>query len=115
MAQQLLSPPAANTKTVIVACDTVVVLGDTRIVEKPADQAEAFAMLASFRGQSIRVVSAVCIKTHDRQVLFHEETRIHMRAADEVTEDVLRGYLCDPSINCTYSPSSQSPLCQLCL
>jgi MAF protein len=49
-----------STSQVVLAADTVVVLGDT-ILGKPGDEAEAVAMLTSLRGRAHRVLTGVAV------------------------------------------------------
>jgi septum formation protein len=89
-----LGPQAA----LVLAADTVVALdqaGETRLLGKPADEAEARAMLAALSGSRHRVVTAVCaLRLPDgaRRSGF-ERTWVTMRpiAAEEVEAYVLSG------------------------
>lgn len=60
---------------VILTADTVVVAND-EILGKPADEKEAFRMIASMSGKSHEVVSGVCISSADHKVSFSDVTTV---------------------------------------
>lgn len=60
---------------VVVAADTVVAFQD-RIFEKPADEADAFNMIATLSGQVHNVYTGVMIHSLQDQVLFVERTEV---------------------------------------
>jgi septum formation protein len=63
--------------SIILGCDTIVVLGD-RVLEKPADKNEAFAILDELRGKWHVVCSAIAICHNGRIVQSeYELTRVH--------------------------------------
>lgn len=63
---------------VILAADTVVLLGD-RILGKPADAADAIAMLHDLSGNVHRVVTGVCILEKDQVQQFSSVTEVYFR------------------------------------
>ena len=65
-------------EAVILAADTAVVDG-ARILGKPADAAEAAAMLRSLSDRTHEVMTGVCIRFPNRTVCFHIETRVTFR------------------------------------
>ena len=65
---------------VVLTADTIVCLGDD-VLNKPADVAEATAMLTRLQGRAHEVFTAVCLRTGDgRQVVFSDQTTVHFRA-----------------------------------
>lgn len=68
----------------IIAADTVVVLGD-RILGKPCDQAEAMEMLASLSGRKHQVVTGVCLSDRDtgKVWLDSEVTDVYFRTLNQ--------------------------------
>ena len=65
---------------VVLTADTIVCLGDD-VLNKPADAAEAAAMLTRLQGRAHDVFTAVCLRTGDgRQVVFSDQTTVHFRA-----------------------------------
>lgn len=62
----------------IVACDTMVVL-DGHVFGKPADPAEARAMLESLSGATHQVISGVSIARDGDELTFHEITDVTFR------------------------------------
>lgn len=66
-------PRAAD--EVLLAADTVVAL-DGRILGKPADSADAEAMLKMLSGRTHSVFTGVYITDGEREFLFHTETRV---------------------------------------
>jgi septum formation protein len=67
---------------VILAADTAVVDG-ARILGKPADAADAVAMLRSLSDHTHEVMTGVCIRFPDRTACFHIETRVTFRSLSE--------------------------------
>ena len=64
---------------VVLTADTIVCLGDD-VLNKPADAAEAAAMLTRLQGRAHDVFTAVCLRTGDgRQVVFSDQTTVHFR------------------------------------
>ena len=78
----------------IIAADTVVALGD-QLLGKPADAAEATAMLTALRGRTHEVISGVSVLdvAADRQVTRVNTTHVQMRAYsdDEIAAYVATG------------------------
>ena len=60
---------------VVLGCDTVVALGDL-ILGKPADAAEAGAMLRRLSGNTHTVYSGVCVTDRTRETVFHTATDV---------------------------------------
>ncbi len=60
---------------IIVASDTVVIL-ENRIMNKPADRAEAIQMLSNLSGQTHTVITAVCLLSKDKMDLFDDRTEV---------------------------------------
>jgi len=59
----------------VITADTVVVVGD-EVLGKPADEAEACAMLHKLSGRTHQVVTGVCLTTTDRQRRFSVRTDV---------------------------------------
>ncbi|RMH88593.1 MAG: septum formation protein Maf [Calditrichaeota bacterium] len=59
----------------IIAADTVVVEGGD-IFEKPGNREEALAMLQRLSGKTHEVITGLCLKVDDREVVDHEVTRV---------------------------------------
>ena len=65
---------------VVLTADTIVCLGDD-VLNKPADVAEATAMLTRLQGRAHDVFTAVCLRCGDgREVVFSDQTTVHFRA-----------------------------------
>ena len=65
---------------VVITADTIVCLGNN-VLNKPADVAEATAMLTRLQGRAHDVFTAVCLRTGDgRGVVFSDQTTVHFRA-----------------------------------
>lgn len=71
----------ADTNRLILAADTVVILGD-KILNKPANFLEAKSMLQSLSGQMHRVITGVCIQQGDFVEAFSEETKVYFADLD---------------------------------
>lgn len=64
---------------ILITADTIVCL-DERILNKPQDADEAFEMLSSLSNRSHSVITAVCIASTTKKVVFHDETLVTFRA-----------------------------------
>ncbi len=65
---------------VVLTADTIVCLGDD-VLNKPADAAEAAAMLTRLQGRAHDVFTGVCLLVGDgREVVFSDQTTVHFRA-----------------------------------
>lgn len=67
---------------VIIAADTVVLLGD-EILGKPADAANAKAMLQKLSGRMHKVVTGVCLQKGRKQDVFSVVTEVYFRPLSE--------------------------------
>jgi septum formation protein len=61
---------------IILGADTVVVLGRS-VLEKPADAADAHAMLQSLSGQTHTVITGICLRHATGAVVDLESTQVH--------------------------------------
>ncbi|MDH3495802.1 MAG: Maf family protein [Gemmatimonadota bacterium] len=73
----------------VLAADTVVVL-DGEPLGKPADAADAEAMLARLAGRDHRVITAVALARDDHRWERHDETRVWFRPLDRA---LIRAYV----------------------
>ena len=64
---------------VVLGADTVVVV-DEKILEKPADAADACRMLALLAGRTHEVVTGICLLGQGREVLDHAVTKVRFGA-----------------------------------
>lgn len=63
----------------VLTADTIVCLGED-VLNKPADVAEATAMLTRLQGRAHDVFTGVCLRAGDgRQVVFSDQTTVHFR------------------------------------
>ena len=81
------SIPASD--AVILAADTAVVDGQC-ILGKPADEADALAMLRSLAGKTHKVMTGVCLRWPDRTKTFHIETNVSFR---ELSDREIKAYI----------------------
>ena len=64
---------------VVLTADTIVCLGED-VLNKPADVAEATAMLTRLQGRAHDVFTGVCLRCGDgREVVFSDQTTVHFR------------------------------------
>ena len=71
--------PGLAPDEVVLTADTIVCLGDD-VLNKPADMAEATAMLTRLQGRAHDVFTAVCLRCGDgREVVFSDQTTVHFR------------------------------------
>ena len=74
---------------IVLGVDTLVAFGG-RTFGKPADMAEAFAMLGMLNGRAHEVFSGVCLVAPEGERAFVDMTRVHFHRR---TDDELRAYL----------------------
>ena len=79
----------AGADDLILAADTVVAL-DGRVLGKPRDQEEAFAMLSALSGREHRVYTGVTVLGGGRAATEHEETAVAFRA---LSPEEIRDYI----------------------
>lgn len=72
----------APADSVVLAADTIVVLGD-RILGKPANEEEAFEMLTSLSGKCHEVITGVCLKRGKKQDVFSVVTEVIFRSLEK--------------------------------
>ena len=81
--------PIAPAGSLILAADTVVSL-DGRILEKPADEAEAFSMLSALSGREHTVYSGIVLLYDGKVICRHEATDVRFRP---ISGAEIRGYI----------------------
>ncbi len=74
---------------ILIASDTVVALGDI-ILGKPVDRNDAFDMLKSLSGKSHSVFTGITVKSADKSVTTHDETKVIFR---EMTDEEIWAYV----------------------
>jgi len=67
-----------NPKTILIAADTIVVLGD-EILGKPANHDEAVIMLKKLSGKKHDVITAVCLKSRKKKKTFHVQSSVYFK------------------------------------
>ena len=63
---------------IIITSDTIVWLNN-KALEKPKNTKEAIEMLQKISGKSHQVITSVCIKTINKQLLFSDTTIVHFK------------------------------------
>ncbi|GAB3814398.1 Maf-like protein [Pontibacter rugosus] len=71
---------------VLITADTIVCLGD-RVLNKPADHAEAKEMLLALSGTDHDVITGVCIASTERKTVFHDTTKVYFKQLSEAEID----------------------------
>lgn len=67
-----------NPKTVLIAADTIVVLGN-EILGKPANHDEAVIMLKKLSGNRHDVITAVCLKSRKKSKIFSVRSTVYFK------------------------------------
>lgn len=62
-------------ESIAITSDTIV-WHEHQALGKPSNYDEAFAMLSSLSGKTHQVITSVCIKSLDKQILFHDITEV---------------------------------------
>ena len=84
-----LKATACMQEGLIIAADTVVVL-EGRVLNKPRDEDEAFAMLCALRGRAHHVYTGVCLRLREEAWCEHETTRVTF---GDLPDEFLRAYI----------------------
>ena len=66
----------------VITADTTVILGQ-EVLNKPADAAEAFAMLTQLSGRAHKVVTGVCMLRKEWRKSFDDTTTVYFRKLEE--------------------------------
>ena len=80
-----VNSPAVN-KKIIIAADTIVVLG-TEIIGKPADRQDAIEILQKLAGQRHKVITGVVMLDAEKEVAFADTTEVEFHAL--TTEQII--------------------------
>ena len=73
-------------KSILITADTIVCLND-EILGKPNDREHAIEMLRNLSGQMHKVITGVCLRSHDKEFIFSNETDVYFSklSDDEIT------------------------------
>ena len=82
-------PKSLEANDILLTADTVVI-ANNRILGKPADRADAIAMLSMLSGKSHTVITGVTIRTAERTHSFSVESRVNFR---EITTEEIDYYV----------------------
>lgn len=74
---------------ILITSDTIVWLNN-KALGKPKDYDDAFEMLTEMSGTTHKVITSVCLKTIDKEVVFYEETLVTFT---ELSSDEIKYYL----------------------
>ena len=65
-----------TSKSILITADTIVCLGD-QILGKPENRDHAIEMLRNLSGKMHKVITGVCIRSHDKETIFSNETDVY--------------------------------------
>ena len=82
-------PKSLETNDILLTADTVVI-ANNRILGKPADRADAIAMLSMLSGKSHTVITGVTIRTAEHSHSFSVESKVYFR---EITTEEIDYYI----------------------
>lgn len=85
-------PAEERGNVVVIGADTAVVCGD-EIMGKPEDKEDARRMLTMLSGRTHEVITGVCVKTLDSEVVFTETTKVRFGDLDEFQKDLIERYI----------------------
>ena len=74
---------------ILITSDTIVWLNN-KALGKPKDYEDAFEMLTEMSGTTHKVITSVCLKTIDKEVVFYEETLVTFT---ELSPEEIKYYL----------------------
>jgi septum formation protein len=69
-------------KTILITADTIVCLND-EIIGKPEDREHAIEMLRNLSGQMHKVITGVCLRNNEKEVVFSNETDVYFCALND--------------------------------
>jgi septum formation protein len=75
--------------TLLITADTIVWL-ENEVIGKPADHEDAVNMLMKLSGNMHEVFTGVCIKTIEREIVFHASSKVFFR---KIGEEEIRFYV----------------------
>lgn len=77
--------PQANAGQIVIAADTIVVLGDA-IIGKPKDRNHAIEILSKLNGAEHRVITGVAIQNKEKQIAFCDITvvKFHILSQQQI-------------------------------
>ncbi len=81
-----------NKEAMVIGSDTVVVLGE-KILGKPVDEADAYAMLRAMAGKTHSVLTGVSILWGEKEETFASETKVSFFDWDERMEAEVKAYV----------------------
>lgn len=76
-------------KDVLITSDTIVWLNN-KALGKPKDYEEAFEMLTEMSGTTHKVITSVCLKTTNKEIVFYDETSVTFT---KLSSDEIKYYL----------------------
>ena len=92
LAVQKARPYTLRDNELLITADTIVVL-DGKVLGKPADEAEAHAMLRALSGRTHHVITGVCVTTATEQRSFADVTEVEFAAlTDEEIDYYIEHY-----------------------
>jgi septum formation protein len=65
-----------TSKSILITADTIVCLND-EVIGKPDDREHAIEMLRKLSGQMHKVITGVCLRSHDKESIFSNETDVY--------------------------------------
>jgi len=71
-------PSFFTPSTIVITADTIVSIGN-EILGKPADPGDAFRMLTKLSGKRHDVITAVCLRSAEKQRLFHVKSSVYFK------------------------------------
>lgn len=74
---------------ILITSDTIVWLNN-KALGKPKDYDDAFEMLSEMSGKTHKVITSVCLKTTNKEIVFYEETLVTFTA---LSSDEIKYYL----------------------
>jgi septum formation protein len=84
-----LCPQPKNPGEILLTADTIVWLNN-KVIGKPENREDAFQMLRNLSGNMHEVFTGVCLTTHDKQISFHDTSRVYFK---ELSDNEINFYL----------------------
>ena len=69
-------------RSILITADTIVCLND-EVIGKPEDREHAIEMLRKLSGQMHKVITGVCLRSHDKESIFSNETDVYFSSLND--------------------------------
>lgn len=76
---------AININDTLLICADTIVLFENKIIGKPVDTAQSYALLSALNGKSHQVITGVCMRYQHKQITFSETAKVFFKNLNKET------------------------------